>query len=191
MTDANRVDALLDRVATLEWNTIGYFAFPRSRTHLMREHLRRSAWWAQLLGVAGKWPLFDIPSLIDPDFVERFETMVDRVHLHTVLRLEAALRRAAMPDGPADPYAPLVVRLERGGPFGQEHGGIELYGGTLVVRRTAWRDHLVPEPLVGFDPAELDELDRQFFVDHPDAVRPWPEPGLGSATPATPEEKGH
>lgn len=37
-----------------------------SRLVLMREYLRRSALWAQVLVCAGKWPFFDIATAVDP-----------------------------------------------------------------------------------------------------------------------------
>jgi hypothetical protein len=162
----------LARLLAVDWKTDDGIDYPRARAKLMREYLRRAAWWAQELDATGAWPFFDIPALWAPeievpgDLLDPLETLISTgigwPSVATTAR--AALRWAAvldagkpLPDGMADPYEPLLLMFERGGGFTTEHGFIDL-GAASIVRRT-WRDHLTTEQIVPLTQSALDALD--------------------------------
>ncbi len=164
--------ATLSRLLAADWAGETSFAHRRSRAKLMREYLRRAAWWAQELDATREWPFFDIAAHVEPevraphDLADQLEklifTRIGWPSLRTICR--AALRWAAvldagvpMPHRLGDPYEPLLLMFERGGGFTTEHGFIELAGAS-VPRRT-WRDHLTTEPVVTLDQSTLDALD--------------------------------
>jgi hypothetical protein len=165
----------LSRLLTVDWKSdfmisLGY---ARSRARLMREYLRRAAWWAQELGDTDKWPFFDIGGLLAPEvhaapeLAEQLETLIHnrigwpslRVASRAALRW-AALLDAGIPLPPQleDPFEPLLLMFERGGGFTTEAGFIDL-GGSSVLQKT-WLDHLSAEPVVTLDQATLDALDQ-------------------------------
>jgi hypothetical protein len=162
----------LARLLAVDWKTDDGIDYPRARAKLMREYLRRAAWWAQELDATDAWPFFDIPALWAPDIkvptdlLGPLETLISTgigwPSVATTAR--AALRWATvmdagkpLPDGLADPYEPLLLMFERGGGFTTEHGFIDL-GAASIVRRT-WRDHLTTEQIVPLSQSALDALD--------------------------------
>lgn len=167
--------AMLSRLQAIDWTgdfTVS-LVHARSRAKLMREYLRRSAWWAQELAAADQWPFFDIIGLVAPQvepphgLTEQLETTIQRrigrPSHRTIARSAlrwAAARDAGIPLPPQleDPFEPLLLMLERGGGFTTEANFIDL-GGSSVVEKT-WRDHLSPEPTTDLDEASLDALDE-------------------------------
>lgn len=166
------VNALADRVLAVNWSAP--FTRTRSRAALMREYLRRSAWWAQAVGAAD-WPFFDIAATVDPSIradpavVQRVQTHLDRSRQGVLVQrsAEAALQFAALlesgrplpavPASAANPFEPLVVMFERG-------GGFRLGGGNLIevdtagLPRGSLAENLTDQPYV--DMAHLDALDQ-------------------------------
>ena len=128
----------LSSLVAVDWKSdfmisLGY---ARSRARLMREYLRRAAWWAQELDATDKWPFFDIGGLLTPE-------------VHAGIPLPPQLE---------DPFEPLLLMFERGGGFTTEAGFIDL-GGSSVLQKT-WRGHLSTQPIVSLDQATLDALDE-------------------------------
>ena len=167
--------ATLSRLLAVDWD--GDFTISlehaRSRAKLMREYLRRAAWWALELDATGKWPFFDIAGQLapnvqaPPELAEELEAMIhDRVGWPSLRVInQAALRWAALLDAGIpvppqvdDPFEPLLLMFERGGGFTTEAGFIDL-GGSSILRKT-WRDHLAPHPIISLDQATLDALDQ-------------------------------
>ncbi|MET8183176.1 hypothetical protein [Streptomyces sp. NPDC005336] len=168
-------DALVKRmlaVAWTDWDTADHHAVSRSR--LMREYLRRSALWAQALGGADAWPIFDIAARVDPSvradakLVEQLEGFLeDHVPgLATRAACLAALHWAALretlytpPTDLDDPFDPLLMLFERGGGFFIDKGVIDFL--FVRVRVGKWQDHVSTEPVVQLEPVVLDALDAQ------------------------------
>jgi hypothetical protein len=162
----------LARLLTVDWKSDDGVDHPRARAKLMKEYLRRAAWWAQELDATGAWPFFDIPGLWAPeiqvpsDLLEPLETLISTGigWPAVVTTARATLRWAAvmdagkpLPDGLADPYEPLLLMFERGGGFTMEHGFIDLDAASIVQR--TWRDHLTAEQIVPLTRSALDALD--------------------------------
>jgi hypothetical protein len=167
--------ATLSRLLTVNWDG-DFDASDRhaiSRAKLMREYLRRSAWWADYLNATDEWPFFDVAGRLAPnieppaDLAKQLEeSLTERTGWpshRTVAR--AALRWAALldaatplPPGLEDPFEPLLLMFDRGGAYTTEAGFIDL-GASSVPRKT-WRDHLSTEPVTFLAPATLDALDQ-------------------------------
>ncbi|MFC7329866.1 hypothetical protein [Marinactinospora rubrisoli] len=142
----------------------------KSPVVLVREYLRRRAWWAREVEGAG-WPFGDLAAAIDPT-VRADPELVHRVRtsfpypvfpmvrdtwewaLHFRALQEAG---AELPDLP-DPFEPLLLMYERGDGFSMSQPSFIDVAGT-GVRRGRLTDHLDPEPRAPMDPAELDALD--------------------------------
>jgi hypothetical protein len=164
---------MLARLQALNWHDEDDFEYRKSRSGLMREYLRRAAWWAQELHVTDEWPFFDIaahiaPSVhISPSDVEELEGL-EKGNLGSgpvKTSVYAAVRWATMLDTPGvdlpaldDPFEPLVMMYERGGGFVTEKGFIELNLASVRIR--GWRDHLSSDQIIPLDPAVLDQLDE-------------------------------
>jgi hypothetical protein len=174
MSGGSHSAMMLDRLLAVDWTGGTSFDHARSRVHLMREYLRRSAWWARTLDAVGEWPFFDIAAHIAPDvqapedLARQLEDLIStRIGWPSVAAAcRAALRWAALTDaktpstyGLDDPYEPLVLLFERGGGFTTEHGFIDL-GGSSIPRGT-WQDHLAAKPAVDVTPSALDALDPE------------------------------
>lgn len=154
------------RLRQIDW--AGDFTHTRSRVQLMKEYLRRAAWWAQRLGRTPEWPFFDIAEAIDPavradpELVERTTTglgwYAKRIcawALHF-----AELRTVAPEKIPADlddPFEPLIIMFERGGDFTTANGRIEVDLAQFPVK--SWIDYRTPDPVVSLDDQALDALD--------------------------------
>lgn len=160
---------LTARILAIDWS--GGDDRTRSRVALMKEYLRRSAWWCTELG-SEDWPFCDIAALVDPavradaDSVRRVEAALARPEVPSVVRSSCvwALHFAALRDagvvlpGLPDPFEPLILFYERGGAFGRDGTGfidVDLAGVPVKTRQ----DHLVPDPRVRLDRETLDALD--------------------------------
>ncbi len=174
MSGASHSERTLNRLLAVDWTGAASFDHAPSRARLMREYLRRSAWWARALDAVAEWPFFDIAAHIAPEvqvpqhLAQQLEDLISaRVGWPSVARAcRAALHWAALTDaktplkyGLDDPYEPLVLLFERGGGFTTEHGFIDLHGAS-IPRRT-WQNHLVAEPIVAFTQSALDALDPE------------------------------
>lgn len=168
-----RAARMLARLQAVNWHNEDAFECRKSRSSLMREYLRRAAWWAQALHAVDEWPFFDVvahiaPSVhVDPSQVEALEGLIrgNIAWKPVEISVRAAVRWATMLDAPGvdlpaldDPFDPLLMMYERGGGFITEHGFIEL--GLASVRIGGWHDHLSADPIIPLDPAVLDSLDE-------------------------------
>ena len=108
MSQSHSAATLSRRLASWDWDgdfTISLEHAP-SRAKLMREYLRRAAWWALELNATGEWPFFDIARQLasnvqaPPELAEELETMIhDRVGWPSLRVIsKAALRWAARLD---------------------------------------------------------------------------------------------
>jgi len=163
---------VLDRLLAVQWDDEeGMFAHARSRAALMREYLRRMAYWADLLDADDVWPFFDVAARIGPN-IRADETVV--ADLETYLwnnvgwpsianTCRAAVNWAALRsrtqtsfDLPA-PFEPLLLMYERGGGFSIESDFIDLNGAMVPLRRRS--EYLLPEEVVDLQTEILDQLD--------------------------------
>jgi hypothetical protein len=167
----DRVDRLAVRLMAIDW--AGSFGRTTSRGYLMKEYLRRAAFWAKATNAPG-FPFFDIAAAVNPQ-VRADPTVVERVSAHLAAQLQGvvvvrsathALHFAALPDAgvplpsaPPDPFEPLLVMFERGGGF-RVGGGTLIEVDTLGIRAGSVDENLRAEPYVALDPASLDSLDR-------------------------------
>lgn len=167
---ADRVATLAERITAVDWS--GSFDRTRSRGYLMKEYLRRAAWWAKATKSEG-FPFFDIAGAVDPA-VRADPVVVERVLTHLQNRFQGvpvqracvrALHFAALldagvslPEAPAEPFEPLLVMFERGGGF-RVGGGTLIEVDTLGIPAGTVDGNLSPEPVVALDRATLDALD--------------------------------
>jgi hypothetical protein len=162
----------LARLLAVDWKTDDGVDHPRARAKLMKEYLRRAAWWARELEATDAWPFFDIPALWAPeievpaDLLDPLEALISTGigWPAVVTTARATLRWAAvqdvgkpLPAGMADPYEPLLLMFERGGGFTVAHGFIDLDAASVLQR--TWRDHLTTEQVVPLTRSALDALD--------------------------------
>jgi hypothetical protein len=171
---ANQVDALARRILALKW--AGSYEKTRSRVALMREYLRRAAWWAEAVD-SEQYPFFDIAEAIEPE-VRADPALVQRVEadvtaklagvlvrrtcvraLHFAALLDAGTKLPQVPGSVAQPFEPLLVMFERGGGFRLEGGLIEVDSagvptGTIQSNRT-------DKPVVALTSSALDALDAK------------------------------
>jgi hypothetical protein len=169
---SNGVRVLADRIMGIDW-TVPVDRV-RSRGYLMKEFLRRSAWWAEATG-SPQWPFFDIAAAVDPA-VRADPALVAWVQeqLHERLQPVPVLRECAralhfqalvdsgvpMPaEPPRDPYEPLIVMFERGGGFRLEGGGL-IDVDSLGIVAGPLEANLSRAPVVDLDPDSLDALDE-------------------------------
>ncbi|MFI1253964.1 hypothetical protein ACH4U6_09195 [Streptomyces netropsis] len=165
---------LLERLRAIDWeDDDAPYDHAKSRAALLREHLRRTALWAQAFEAELSWPYLDLAELIDPsvrldeDVRAELKEYLDeevgwpQVEATIVGAVHWAVFRAnsqvALPDLD-DPYEPLLIMYERGGAFSIESNFIDLNGETLRVKPL--REHASSEPVVALDPADLDALDE-------------------------------
>ncbi|HLL65740.1 MAG TPA: hypothetical protein VK453_08320 [Micromonosporaceae bacterium] len=165
-----RVYELERRIAAIDWT--GSFDRTVSRGYLMKEHLRRAAWWAYVTKAPG-YPFPDVAAAVnpairaDPQAVARVTAQlaswsqrgwVTRVTVHA-LHFAALLDAGVpLPQAPAEPFEPLLMMFERGGGFGAEGGGL-IEVDTLGIRPGTVVENLRQEPYVELDKAALDALD--------------------------------
>jgi hypothetical protein len=169
---AGNVDDLARRITTIHWDSS--FDRETSRGYLMKEYLRRAAWWSKATSQARWIPFFDIAAAVDPR-VRADPAVVDLVcayvsrsrqggrteevcvnALHFAALLDA---KVPLPDAPDQPYEPLLLLLERGGGFYTEGGGL-IDVDTLGIPIGKLEDNLRDEPWVQLDKAALDAVDE-------------------------------
>ncbi len=170
MTHPDTIGLTARRLMAIDWR--GDFTRTRSRVKLMREYLRRSAWWADALACPDKWPFFDIAAGVDP--AVRAETQLvaavlaelkaDVLLTPLVVRTcewalhWSALRVAGVPRSDLDdPFEPLILMYERGGEFTIEHGFIQV--DQAAIRRGEPWEHRTSTKIVDLDRAALDRVD--------------------------------
>ena len=140
--------ATLSRLLAVDWEAdfMTSLGYARSRARLIREYLRRAAWWVQELDGTSKWPFFDIAGRWAPDvhapreLAEQLDTLIYHSTGWQGGACRAALRwpPCSTPGFPCHlvwkiPLKPLLLMFERGGGF------IDL-GGSSVPQKTC-RDH--------------------------------------------------
>ncbi|MEJ3743600.1 hypothetical protein WEI85_09955 [Actinomycetes bacterium KLBMP 9797] len=170
MTQRDQALAMAARLMAIDWR--GSDERTRSRVVLMREYLRRAAWWAQRVGHPELWPFFDIATYVDagvradPALVKKVEDALNEVGSWSDVRLTClwALHWAALRDASGvvlpeldDPFEPLIRMYERGGGFCEEHVFIDV-DRAGIPRRTLL-DHRSAKPVAQLDDAWLDGLD--------------------------------
>lgn len=169
----SHVDTTAKRIMAINWE--GSFARTRSRVALLREYLRRAAWWAEAVK-SEEWPFFDIAHAIkpevraDPALVKRIETHLAPemqgilvVHacvraLHFAALLDAGVQLPKLPGSAVQPFEPLLVMFERGGGFRTDGSGLIQVDIAGVPKGTI-QSNLKDKPVVALDPAALDALD--------------------------------
>lgn len=165
----SQVEELADRILRINWESD--FEHVRSRVALMREYLRRSALWADVLGAAG-WPFFD-PALVIAPRIRADKALISRVaedseisHQFMVVgdtcqwALHMAAVRASgvhLPSLP-DMFEPLIRMYEKWGGFTLSSTGTVDVDGAGVHRGTM-PQHLSGEPRAQLDATYLDGLD--------------------------------
>lgn len=143
-----------------------------SSGYLMKEYLRRAAWWAKITGASG-FPFFDIAAAVEPA-VRADPQVIERVVAHLTAGLHgmtvtracvnalhfAALldARVPLPQAPGKPFEPLLLIVERGSSFRVEGSGL-IDVGMLGVRAGTVAENLQAEPCVQLDQLTLDMLD--------------------------------
>jgi hypothetical protein len=162
-----------ERIKAINWS--GSFDKTPSRVALLREYLRRAAWWAEAVK-STEWPFFDIAAAISPT-ARAEQALVRQIEEHLASQLQGmlvvrtcvrALHFAALldegrklprvPGSVAQPFEPLLMMFERGGGFRIAGSGlieVDTAGvpkGTMMSQRT-------DKPVVALDPASLDALD--------------------------------
>lgn len=163
----------LDRLLSVAWgNDDVAYDHVQSRGHLLVEHLRRSALWAQALDVPGEWPWLDVaahaaPGLrADPAVIRRLDEISVHITWPDVRKLvESALHWATVLDTPGwslpalpDPYAAILEFFERGGGFIVENRLVDI--GLQMIPLKSMADRLRTEPVVSLDKGVLDALDN-------------------------------
>ncbi|MGW3293058.1 hypothetical protein ACWC9S_03720 [Streptomyces xiamenensis] len=162
-----------ERLKSIDWlDDTGAFDHTGSRMALMREYLRRSARWAEAVGAAESWPFFDLGEAIEPgihvdgDLAAEMEDFLYQNVTRGSIRNTCwgAVHWAALPPDtlaglPAldDPYEPLLLFYERGGPFTLEGPFINVGEGMVLHKNI--EDHLSPQPVTDLDAISLDYLD--------------------------------
>jgi hypothetical protein len=176
VTDTAACERLLARLVAANWDDDeAEDRHAASRGRLAVEYLRRTAAWADALGVPTEWPFFDLAVVLDPSvetdpvWMERLEA--DSGHKPWTLSREVVtdmFRWASLGDRPKerfpefdDPYEPMIQLLERGGEIWPGHGSIEFYLGSVPYRGIADRQSQPPLPI---DAATLDALDEDYRI---------------------------
>jgi hypothetical protein len=175
VTDA-ACERLLERLVAANWeDEDAEDRHVRSRGRLAVEYLRRTAVWADALGVPQQWPFLDLAVAFDPS-VEDDPVWMERLEAESGHKLWTrsrqvvgyAFRWASLGNRPKerfpdfdDPYEPMIQLLERGGEIWPGHGSIEFYLGSVPYRSIAER---LSQPARPIDPATLDSLDEDYRV---------------------------
>jgi len=167
------VTATAERIKAINW--AGSFDKTPSRVALLREYLRRAAWWASAVKSA-EWPFFDIAAAVNPK-VRAAAAQVDAVEahlseklqgvlvvrcciwaLHFAAPLDAGTKLPRVPDSVAQPFEPLLRMFERGGGFRLGGSGLIEVDAAGVPKGMA-QAHRKDTPVVALEPAALDALD--------------------------------
>ncbi|GAA3144490.1 hypothetical protein JOF29_005727 [Kribbella aluminosa] len=176
MTDTAACERLLARLVAANWDDDeAEDRHVASRGRLAVEYLRRTAAWANALGVPREWPFFGLAVALDPS-VETDSVWMERLEADSGHKLWTLSRKvvtdmfrwASLGDLPKerfpeldDPYEPMIQLLERGGEIWPGHGSIEFYLGSVPYRGIADRLSQSPLPI---DPATLDALDEDYRI---------------------------
>lgn len=173
MTDTAAAERMVERLLAVTWDDEAAYAHQRSRGRLTREFLRRTAQWAQALGVPEQWPFGDLAGALDPEvavepaLLAKLEIDAATVGAYPIRPAHGAaiVRWAALGDLPRhrfpqldDPYEPLLALFDRGGGYLQYNGFIELGYGAFPKLSAAERAELEPLPI---DEATLNALDQE------------------------------
>lgn len=172
-------ERLIERLDAVDWDES--LDHNGSRMRLMQEYLRRSALWAQALGCTEYWPFFDIASFVDPDARVDEETAAAvrrRMGEGGARPLDATIVRYMLdfsvlenwPDGLPDPFEPLLMVYERGGPFDWEAGRVYI-GSTVGIPEGTWEKYVGRTPLDDVSPAALDALDEAWLARRAERAR--------------------
>ncbi|WP_326847347.1 pentapeptide repeat-containing protein [Streptomyces kaniharaensis] len=169
-----RARATVERLTAIDWRDEDTaFTHAASRSRLFREHLRRSALWAQAYQPAGDWPVVDLAASIDPtvqveaELTARLDAFLEANvgDIRAKALCRAALRWAALLDTTTarlpeldDPYEPLLLMLERGGWCGLVIKNRVADFSIVRVPLGTWQDHLSTEPVVSLDKSALDAI---------------------------------
>ncbi|HLL01718.1 MAG TPA: hypothetical protein VK539_14105 [Myxococcaceae bacterium] len=138
------VTATAKRITAINW--AGSFDKTPSRVALLREYLRRAAWWASAVKSA-EWPFFDIAAAVNPQ-VRAAPAQIEAVEAHLSEKLHSV----------AQPFEPLLRMFERGGGFRLGGSGLIEVDAAGVPKGTA-QAHRKDTPVVALEPAALDALD--------------------------------
>jgi len=168
---SSNVNQQAHRIMLIPWNAST--EHQTSRGYLMKEYLRRAAWWTQATGQSRWLPFLDIAAAVDPA-IRAAQAVVDEVvadlarkrqgilvvevcvnALHFAALLDAGI---SLPDAPDQPFEPLLLLLERGDGFFVEGGGL-VDVDSLGIRIGTLEENLRSEPWVALDRAALDALD--------------------------------
>jgi hypothetical protein len=167
-----QAETTLARLFAVNWKDDTSFDHRSARMRLMREFLRRSAWWAERFTAPSAWPFYDIAEYVAPQVPnpqrlgERLEELISArigwpaaaVACRAALHWAALVDAGALPEGGEDPYEPLLLFFERGGLFTTGNGFIEVYGGSVRLR--PWPEYLGKEP-ADISPEALAALDAK------------------------------
>lgn len=171
----NHVNTTAKRIMAVDWESS--YKKTNSRIALLREYLRRGAWWAEALKTK-QWPFFEIADAVnpkvraDPSVVRRVEAhltselqggLMVRVcmqALHFAALLDTGAKLPKVPDSAALPYEPLLMMLERGGGFRLE-SGVLIEVDMRSVQQGTLQSNRVDKPVVELTLAALDALDAR------------------------------
>ena len=138
----DQTDATFQRIMALR----GHYSYDRigSRVALMREYLRRAAWWTEALP-SSVWPFFDIALAIHPEvrappeLLRQVEAHLGEMGgllshqgrgcvraLHFAALLDSGLPLPQVPDSARQPFEPLLLFFERGSGLTTETGFIDI-----------------------------------------------------------------
>lgn len=174
MSEPTRVQATLARLLAIDWASD--MTRTDSRVVLLKEYLRRSAVWADRLGLPEDWPFYDLAAAVDPSVradESLMEILADRVGsmgfysplwraIQAMMHWAAIRDAGQVPDdvGPdlSDPFEPLLLMLERGGDFDTEHGQFVVDAVVLPAQR--YENLLRRAPMESLDAEVLDAMDR-------------------------------
>ena len=167
------VTAVAKRIKAIDWS--GSFDKTPSRVALLREYLRRAAWWSEAVKTS-EWPFFDIAAAVnpavraDPNQVQALEAHLSQklqgvLVVRTCVRAmhfasleDAGVKLPRVPVSVEHPFEPLLMMLERGGGFRVDGSGLIEVDAAGIPKGTA-RSHRTAEPVVALEPAALNVLD--------------------------------
>ncbi|MDA0566658.1 hypothetical protein LG943_20425 [Streptomonospora sp. S1-112] len=140
-----------------------------SQALLVREFMRRAAWWADRFPDAG-WPFYDYAGEVapevraDPAVIQQATARLPEVPQVLRLSCEFALHFAALWDSGVEvpelsgPFEPLMLVFERGSLVSFDSSGM-IQVDVMAIKRGRSRDWLIEEPYVTLDISVLDEID--------------------------------
>lgn len=168
--DSSSYEVTFSRILRITWQENNEKI--KSHVALLREHLRRMALWAKVLGCTDEWPFFDVTAYLKTTVeVPPSQMATLRNHLvkfglsnHIIKTCEwslcwAKLNETSQPTRfllPA-PYDPLLLMYERGGVFFTEHGFFQI--GLASFPRRSWNNYDRQAAIVELDEVMLNQLD--------------------------------